>query len=199
MHANAEVAHGAALHTTAGVAIALVSISIMPRLATGARAQSKPDFSDSPECGISPQVRVGAVAGAVLKPVNTRCQTALRLAMWTEHSQQPAAQQMFGQSIARIEHFSSYSYLVMRTTNGGVSRMSTHSTADAIDISGFTLTDGTTVNLQHDWGGEGGKSQFLRHANETACDWFRVTLGPEYNRLHADHFHLQHTGYGLCR
>ena len=168
-------------------------------LATGALAKSKPDFVDSPKCGISPQVMLSNAAGANLKPVNTRCQTALRLAMWTQHSLQPAAQEIFGQTLSRIEHFSSYSCREMRTATGSTGRMSIHSTADAVDISGFVLGDGTSVNLLHDWGDEGSKALFLRRANETACDWFRLTLGPEYNRLHADHFHLQHTGFGLCR
>lgn len=119
--------------------------------------------------------------------------------MWAKHGLQPAAQELFGQSIARIEHFSSYSCRAMRTTSGGTGRMSTHATANSIDISGFVLADGTAINLLRDWEGAGPKSAFLRRANDTACAWFRVTLGPEYNSLHADHFHLQHTGFGLCR
>lgn len=168
-------------------------------LATGATAQNKPDLVESAQCGISPQVTLGAAAGATVAPVNTRCQTALRLAMWARHGLQPAAKEQFGQEIARIEHFSSYSCRAIRTTSGGAGRMSTHATANAIDISGFVLADGTRVSLLRDWKGESAKASFLRRANATACQWFRVTLGPEYNRLHADHFHLQHTGFGLCR
>lgn len=173
--------------------------SCLAALETGSRVQRKPDFVSSPQCNIAPQVSLSGIAGVNLKPVNTRCQTALRLAMWAEHSLKPAAQKIFGLSLDQITHFSSYSCRAMRTTSGGTGRMSTHSTADAIDISGFVLADGSTVNLLRDWGDDGRKARFLRRANETACTWFRVTLGPEYNRLHADHFHLQHTGYGLCR
>ena len=77
--------------------------------------------------------------------------------------------------------------------------MSTHATADAIDVSGFVLRDGTRVRLKQDWDGSPARMAFLRDVQESACNWFRVTLGPEYNALHADHFHLQHTGWGLCR
>jgi hypothetical protein len=168
-------------------------------LHTGAQVQSKPDFVDTPQCGIAPQVRLSGAAGAEMKPVNTRCQTALRLAMWAHHDLQPTAREMFGQDIGRIAHFSSYSCRAIRSTSGGSGRMSTHATADAIDISGFVLADGTGLDLLRDWNGEVTKAAFLRHANRSACTWFRVTLGPEYNRLHADHFHLQHTGFGLCR
>lgn len=168
-------------------------------LQTGAQAQSKADFIDGPQCGIAPQVSLSGAAGTAIKPVNTRCQTALRLAMWTQHGLQPAARDIFGQDIARIEHFSSYSCRAMRTTAGNTTRMSTHATADAIDIRGFVLNDGTRISLLRDWDGDADKTAFLRRANSTACKWFRVTLGPEYNNLHADHFHLQNTGFGLCR
>jgi len=77
--------------------------------------------------------------------------------------------------------------------------MSTHATADAIDISGFDLADGTRVRLRADWGGVGAKSAFLRAVRDGACDWFDLTLSPDYNILHADHFHLQSRGWGLCR
>lgn len=168
-------------------------------LDTGARAVRKPDLEEGAQCGIAPQVTLSAAGDAALKPINTRCQTALRVAMWTRHALQPAASEIFDQPLAQITHFSSYSCRQMRTTAGGSGRMSTHATADAIDISGFVLADGTDVNLLRDWDGQGAKSLFLRRANTSACDWFRVTLGPEYNALHADHFHLQHTGWGLCR
>jgi hypothetical protein len=168
-------------------------------LETGAQAQRKPDFTKSAQCGIAPQVGLSSVAGVGLKPVNTRCQTALRLAMWAQHGLQPAAQEVFGQNLAQITHFSSYSCRAMRTSSGGTSRMSTHATADSIDISGFVLADGTRISLLKDWNGSVKKAMFLRRANASACTWFRVTLGPTYNNLHANHFHLQHTGYGLCR
>ncbi|MGB5866047.1 MAG: extensin family protein [Sulfitobacter sp.] len=168
-------------------------------LATGAQAQLKPDLVQSAQCGIAPQVTLTEAAGAKLTPVNTRCQTALRTAMWAEHGLNPAARELFGQDIGQITHFSSYSCRAIRTTTGATGRMSTHATADAIDISGFVLTDGTSINLLRDWQTTSEKSEFLRRANNSACDWFRVTLGPRYNRLHADHFHLQHSGFGLCR
>lgn len=176
-----------------------VERACLAALATGASAQSKPDFIESPQCGIAPQVTLNAAADATMSPFNTRCQTALRLTMWTQHGLQPAAREVFGQDVAWILHFSSYSCRAMRTTSGTNGRMSTHSTADAIDISGFMLGDGTTISLVHDWEGDVDKVRFLRRANASACKWFRVTLGPDYNALHADHFHLQHTGFGLCR
>ena len=176
-----------------------IGASCLAALATGAQATNKPDHIESDQCGIAPQVSLSRAGGAALKLVNTRCQTALRLALWSQHGLQPAAQEIFGQCVAEISHFSSYSCRAMRTSAGDTGRMSSHATADAIDISGFVLTDGTRLSLLSDWNGTPAKAAFLRRANRTACTWFRVTLGPAYNRLHADHFHLQHSGFGLCR
>ena len=111
-------------------------------LETGAQADRQPDFSQSGQCGISPQVTLRGVGGTRLVAVNTRCQTALRLTMWAQHSLQPSTQEIFGQDLSQIEHFSGYSCRAIRTSSGESTRMSTHSTADAIDISGFVLADG---------------------------------------------------------
>ena len=173
--------------------------SCQAALETGAAAQPLPDFEASEQCHIRPQVTVSAVAGMALAPVNTRCQTALRLAMWARHGIAPAAEAHLGEGIARVTHFSSYNCRAMRTSRGETGRMSSHATADAIDISGFVTASGRQITLQSGWTGPPADQAFLRAVRDSACDWFRITLGPDYNALHADHFHLQHTGWGLCR
>lgn len=173
--------------------------SCLAALESGARAARLPDFQAAENCHIRPQVNLSKVGGASVAPFKTRCQTALRLAMWERHGIQRLAQLHLGQGVSRITHFSSYNCRQMRTSNGGTGRMSTHATADAIDISGFVLRDGTQVRLKQDWDGSPDRAAFLRDVRDSACNWFRVTLSPDYNTLHADHFHLQHTGWGLCR
>ncbi|MBD3665200.1 extensin family protein [Sulfitobacter aestuariivivens] len=168
-------------------------------LATGADARVLPDFKESAVCSIRPQVELTQVGQAKMNAVRTRCQTALRTAMWAHHGVQPAAKTHLGSPVVQIIHASSYSCRQMRTTSGGSTRMSTHATANAIDIRGFILEGGGRVTLLNDWVGESARAAFLRDVRDAACVWFRVTLGPEYNALHADHFHLQHTGFGLCR
>ena len=159
-----------------------------------------PNKRDSELCGIRDHILLNDISGMQMKPVNTRCQTALRLAMWTEHVIQPAAIRNLNSLAKEIHHFSSYSCREIRTTSeSSVKRMSTHATAEAIDVSGFSFADGTKVTLLENWGDGSAKAAFLKEVRDGACDWFRVTLSPEYNNLHADHFHLQHTGWGLCR
>lgn len=168
-------------------------------LATGAQFDTLNDLVTSPQCGIADRVSLNKVASASLRPVETRCQTALRLAMWFEHGIEPAAQQHFNQSVSQIQHSSSYNCRQIRSTNGSSGRISTHATADSIDISGVTLADGRKLSLLSGWTSSDARAPFFRDLRNSACVWFRVTLGPDYNSLHADHFHLQHTGWGLCR
>lgn len=168
-------------------------------LETGAQAQVLPDFTASDQCHIRPQVSLANVGLAAMQPIKTRCQTALRIAMWERHGIQPAAQEHLGQGVRQITHFSSYNCREIRTGRGSTGRISTHATADAIDVSGFVLVGGARISLLDDWDGAQDRAAFLRAVRDSACDWFRVTLGPDYNALHADHFHLQHTGWGLCR
>ena len=150
-------------------------------------------------CGIDPRVRIARIGETALAPVETDCRTALRLSMWQTHAVSPAAKRLFGTGIARIEHLDSYNCRMIRTPAGEGGRLSTHATAEAIDITGFVLADGQRVSLIADWDGTGEEAAFLRAVRDGACRWFRTTLGPDYNSLHADHFHLQSRGWGLCR
>ncbi len=164
-----------------------------------AALQTLDDLEDSAQCHIRGRVDLRAVGDARLDNIETRCAIALRLAMWERHSLQPAAREILGTDLRRIDHLGSYSCRTLRTVNGPSTRMSTHATADAIDISGFGFADGSKISLIEDWTATGAKAAFLRAARDGACDWFSLTLSPEYNSLHADHFHLQSRGWGLCR
>mgnify|MGYP001174961954 CR=1 FL=1 len=107
----------------------------------------------------------------------------------------PAAERHFGQPVARIQH---YGIFACRNIAGS-SRRSQHATANAIDIAGLTLEDGTQISVLNDWDDEGAKGAFLRDLRDGACDLFRSVLGPDYNAAHADHFHLDMGPYGICR
>jgi hypothetical protein len=158
-----------------------------------------PDFKENESCTILDQVELRRVGDADVKPFKTRCQVALRLAMWERDGIQPAAIKHFESPIGQIEHYSSYSCREMRTSNGSTGRMSTHAAAEAIDISGFILEDGQQITLKSGWNGTEREAAFLRDVRDSACKWFKLTLSPDYNSLHADHFHLQHEGWGSCR
>lgn len=154
--------------------------------------------TDTPGCFINDRLRLTKVGQASLAPVETRCSSALRLAMWEHHGVQGASERSFAERVTRLHHQSSYSCRRIRTTSGEGQRMSSHATASAIDISGVSLSDGTRIDLISGWD-DPATGPFFRAIRDSACRFFRTTLGPDFNALHADHFHLQATGRGTCR
>jgi len=169
--------------------------------ALGAHAEVIPrvPFEVSESCHIRNRVEVSAIGQAGIDPIETTCATALRTAMWEHHSLQPRAREILGAKVAFIRQIGSYNCRAIRTPQGGAARWSTHATGDAIDITGFDLEDGRTVRLIRDWGPAQPESDFLRAVRDDACKWFATTLSPDFNALHADHFHLQARGWGTCR
>ena len=168
-------------------------------LDTAASFARMSDLETSESCHIRGRLDLSGIAGASLAPVETRCAIALRMAMWATHDLAPTAREVFDADLSGIDHIGSYICRRIRTASGSSDRWSTHATADAIDITGFRLSDGTRMRLIDDWDDGGPKGAFLKAARDSACTWFRVTLSPDYNTLHADHFHLQSKGWGLCR
>ena len=166
--------------------------------ALGARYQTLSDKSVSSECGISGRVEISGLSGVRFVPFETKCATALRLGMWLEHDVIPNAKESFDQELASLSHFGSYSCRAIRNSSGASRRMSEHATANAVDISGLTLTDGTKIILKDDWE-DGEKGTFLAEIRTGACRWFNVTLSPDYNELHADHFHFDQGIWRSCR
>ncbi|MFT6943573.1 MAG: hypothetical protein ACJAVT_000217 [Yoonia sp.] len=106
------------------------------------------------------------------------------MAMWEQRSIQPAAAAYFGSSVSNIPHIGSYNCRAVRSSDGRSTRMSTHGTADTVDIAGFDLADGTCIRLRADWVDAGPKADFLRVVWDGTCDWFDLTLSPDYNMLH---------------
>ena len=49
------------------------------------------------------------------------------------------------------------------------------------------------------WGKRGKEAKFLKRVHAGACDLFSVTLGPEYNAAHKDHFHMDMGPGHACR
>ncbi len=135
---------------------------------------------------------------------DTTCAMAAALEIWRRDSVQPRAQEIFGQDVARIEHFGSFS---CRRINGSADGpWSEHATANAIDIAAFVLEDGTRIAVVNHWdrpdeeGDE--KARYLQAVRDGACGVFGTVLSPDYNEAHRDHFHLDQEarGFGsVCR
>jgi hypothetical protein len=136
-------------------------------------------------CEMNDVVQLSHLASAKIRTESTRCNIAARLYMWERHVVQPAAQRFFGEGVVEISHFGSYSC----RTIAGSSHMSEHSTGNAFDISGFKLKSGKTISVLKDWN-RSTQSQFLLAVRDGLCDYFNLTLSPDYNADHKDHFHV---------
>jgi len=159
-----------------------------------------PDRRVSPECTVEGHTRVRKLSRALLAPVSTSCPVALRLYLWERHAVQPAARAHLGQGIAQIGHLDSFACRPIRTETGNSAQVSAHATASAIDIETVVLDSGRRLSLRDGWGHRDPDIRaFWRQVRDDGCDWFRTVLGPEYNSLHADHFHLAQGRYRACR
>lgn len=153
-----------------------------------------PKRSTKPDCALNGTVLISRLSRASFNPEEMRCDMALRLYLFERHGIQPLAQKHLGAAVTRINHFGSYSC----RTIAGSDRMSEHATANAFDISGFTLGDGKTVTLKRDWTGGGASSRFLHDLRVRACLLFNLVLSPDYNADHEDHFHLDMGRHMAC-
>lgn len=140
-------------------------------------------------CGYTNAVTLTLDGATALKfqPANPglSCPVAAALALWDRDIVQPAALKHFGSAVAAIDHLGSYSC----RTIAGSARQSEHAAANAIDIAGFRLENGTKITIAADWNNK--KNQkFLREVRDGACQLFGTTLSPDYNQAHADHLHL---------
>lgn len=121
------------------------------------------------------------------KPQMT-CPVATGFAIWMRHGVQPAAEEILGTRVARVEHLGTYN--CRKIGGGSQGQWSEHATGNAFDIAAFVMADGRRISLLDDWQGDDDEARFLRRARDAACDSFSTVLSPEYNAAHADHFHL---------
>ena len=172
----------------------------------GIRFNALPPRSASEQCGYDDAVRFrpgGAVRIAFApRDVGTRCPVAAALALWEWHVVQPAAIKHLGSQVATIDHLGSYS--CRRMYNRPDAGWSEHATANALDIAGFRLSDGTRISVLDHWDEAGPRGAFLRDVRDGACGLFATVLSPDYNAAHRDHLHLDQAergemGWRACR
>jgi hypothetical protein len=164
----------------------------------GVRFTALPPRDAEGRCGYDDAVRFrsGGALDIGYRPADlaTSCPVAAALALWEWHVVQPAALRHLGSKVETIEHFGSYS--CRRIYGRPEGSWSEHSTANAVDIAGFRLEDGTRVTVVRDWQGEGPRAAFLREVRDGACDLYATVLSPDYNAAHRDHLHLDQADRG---
>ncbi|ODT69408.1 MAG: hypothetical protein ABS75_17000 [Pelagibacterium sp. SCN 63-23] len=125
-----------------------------------------------------------ALSGAV----ETNCAMAGALADWVEEVD-AYADAAFGSGIEQVDIGTGY---MCRKRNGAADGFtSEHGFANALDIVGFSLADGSTLTVEGDWReSDAAAGKLLRQAHGAACARFTTVLGPEANAEHEDHLHL---------
>lgn len=128
------------------------------------------------------------------------CAVGAAMVLWLRQGMQPAAQEVLGSPVARVEHFGTFSCRRLYGRDEGP--WSEHATGNAIDIAAFVLEDGRRISVAGDWTEDGDDAAFLRRARDEACEVFGTVLSPDYNAAHADHLHFDQAarGFGgVCR
>ena len=186
-----------------------------PAACMAALAQTGMDYDTLPDrvtgtgCGFTDAVLLRQANVRLGSAVSLSCPMALSFAMWERHALQPAAIARFGEPVVALQHLGSYACRNIITGEGNIApnagTRSRHSTADALDIAGFTLQSGRRITLLKNWHSEvtatppDAAALLLTDAQQGACRFFNGVLSPDYNAAHRDHFHLETGGYSMCR
>jgi hypothetical protein len=148
------------------------------------------------DCGFTDVVRADATPIPFSpRPVAT-CAVTAALYWWQQRLDE-IAQAELKSHVTRIDQLGTYACRNINSAAEG--RKSQHATANAIDIAAFHLADGRVVSVLNDYGKATPEGRFLDGAHDAACGLFNIVLGPKYNRLHANHFHLDFGGFRFCR
>lgn len=153
------------------------------------------DEITGPGCGFRDALTLDQTLTPYSATVRLSCPMAATLYVWEAAVARPFAKDILGSEAVRIETFGAYSCRNI----AGTRRRSEHARANAIDISGVRLADGRLVGIEDHWGEDTPEGEYLERLHDRACRLFSVTLGPDYNAAHADHFHMDLGSGTLCR
>jgi len=148
-------------------------------------------------CGARRPFQVSAAMGgqvALAPAAVLGCPMIPQVDSWLAGDVQPAAVSLFGEPVREVEVAASYS---CRTRNGKRgAKMSEHAYVNALDVRAFRLMSGRRISVERGWNGPLDEAVFLRSAHEGACRRFRTIIGPDGDRHHRDHFHLDLAWHG---
>lgn len=157
----------------------------------GLDAEKRGNVPGPGACGIEDAYLVRAAAGVRLsQPAMLTREAAAALEGWLRERAIP----LIGRRGGGLVAVTVPAHYTCRTRNSrSGARLSEHARGRAIDISGFVLADGSRIAVEDGWGG--GEERLLRRLHASACGPFGTVLGPESDRHHHDHFHLDVADY----
>jgi hypothetical protein len=125
---------------------------------------------------------------AMNPPAMLRCPMIPAVEHWIETVVKPAARYYLQREAIEIKVAASYACRPMNSVRGA--KLSEHGHANALDVSGFRMSDGELITVKGGWHGQQRVAAFLRAVHTGGCRTFTTVLGPDYDRNHHDHFHF---------
>ncbi len=184
----------------------LLRISLSPSTSCTAMAHGAQDMKSIPAealdgdgpCGWDVARLMYGSGSITLAPgeATLQCPLALGQYIWMREVE-ASAKRHLGSGLNKIHHAGSYS--CRRQRGNGSGAWSEHAFANALDVTGFTLEDGRVISVKTDWKGDKDRQKFLRDVRDQGCKIFRVTLSPDFNAAHHDHFHFDMGPSSSCR
>jgi hypothetical protein len=166
----------------------------------GVRFSILPDKDFGGGCGIVGTVQLIDIGVPVTNLKAVRCGEALTFTRWVRNAVAPAAFQMLGSELVRVDSMGSYACRNVVGSSRAAGRRSGHAIANAIDIAGFTLRDGRRITILRDWKSpDPDVRRFVKTIHASACRRFGTVLSPDYNAAHRDHLHLEDDRARFCR
>jgi len=161
-----------------------------------------PSITGQGACGAEDIVRLEAVVlkdgqRVALAPAATlHCPMAEAVARWIREEAAPAAATL-GSPARTIVTATSYDCRERDRVPGA--KLSEHGRANALDLRGLTLANGTAVDLTD----KAAPKEFRDLIRQSACNSFTTVLGPGSDDYHNSHIHLdlieRKGGYRMCQ
>ncbi len=166
----------------------------------GVAFRTLPDKDYGNACGVYGAVQLTDIGVPVTGITAMRCGNARAFAGWVRNAVAPAAYQMLGSELVRVEGMGTYACRNVIGSAANAGRRSGHAIANAVDVGGFVLGDGRRVMILRDWrSADPAVRDFLRTVHDSACKRFGTVLSPDYNAAHANHLHLEDDRASFCR
>ncbi len=159
-----------------------------------------PDRDYGGGCQIVGAVQLIDIGVPVTGITAMRCGLAAAFTGWARNAVAPAAHQILGSDLVRVETYGSYACRNVVGSPANAAKLSGHALANAVDVSGFVLADGRRISVERDWqSGDARVRDFFETIHRSACKRFGTVLSPDYNAAHRNHFHLEDDHARFCR
>ncbi|WP_294256559.1 extensin family protein [uncultured Sphingomonas sp.] len=157
----------------------------------GVRFSAMPDRDYGGGCIVEGAVQLIDIGVPVGGIKGMRCPLARAFTGWVQYAVAPAARQILGSDLVRVDTFGTYVCRAIVGSPQASTKLSEHGRANAVDVSGFVLRDGRRITILKDWQNQDpAVRKFLETIHGSACRRFATVLSPNYNYVHRDHFHL---------